>query len=260
MTSVYKMLPLHWLCRGRYQPRADFSPTALNELTDSIRNQGIIEPIIVREVSCENYEIIAGERRWRAAQQIPLSVVPCLIGRYTDKQAATLSLIENIQRANLNLIEEAQGYHRLCTEFNFQQQEIARLVSKSRSHVANILRLLTLANSVQELVRAGTLSLGHARALITLPHNLQQHFSQQAIRRNWSVRRLETTLKQFKNAPVMPSQASNDTQRLQTQLANQVGAPVEIVNTDKEGGWLQIQFFNNDTLTGLLERLGLHYD
>jgi ParB family chromosome partitioning protein len=235
----------------------------LQELAQSIASQGLIEPLVVRKIAKQSYEIIAGERRWRAAKIAGLQEVPCLIGEYTDKQACALTLIENIQRQDLNLIEEASGYRRLIDEFHYHQDEIAVLVGKSRSHIANILRLLTLSEAVKTLIRDKILSLGHVRVLVGLNSEQQEWFANQAIEEQWSVRQLEQAVKVYKSKDVeIPKNAKKDRdiERLQGILSEQVGAPVHIVNDNEEGGWLKVKFFNNETLAGLLERLGLKYD
>lgn len=262
--NSYQLLLVQNLQRGRYQPRIDFAEESLQELAQSIRTQGLIEPVIVREVACERYEIIAGERRWRAAMLAGLLHIPCLIGRYTDQQAATLTLVENIQRQELNLIEEASGYRRLIDEFNLQQDEIAALVSKSRSHIANLLRLLSLASEVQSFLRAGQLSLGHARLLVSLTTNSQIQLAKDTLDQHWSVRQLEEKVRLLKNKATetlptsLPQQ--RDVARLESMLSEQIGSPVQISSEKGQGGWLQIKFFDNDTLAGLLERMGLRYD
>lgn len=195
MKRVFKLIPIEFLKPGRYQPRKYFEENALQELADSIASQGLIEPLVVRELSKDSFEIIAGERRWRAAMLARLPELPCLIGEYTDEQAAAVTLIENIQRENLNLIEEAEGYRRLLEEFRFQQDEIAVLVGKSRSHIANILRLLTLSPAIQERVKSGQLSMGHAKMLVGLTSEQQHFFVQQIIENEWSVRYLEKQVK-----------------------------------------------------------------
>ncbi|MFC3908946.1 ParB/RepB/Spo0J family partition protein [Legionella dresdenensis] len=261
MTVSYKLLPVASLQRGRYQPRINFDPKSLEELAHSIASQGLIEPLIVREIASGHYEIIAGERRWRAAKLAGLTEVPCLSGEYTDQQAAALTLVENIQRQELTLIEEANGYKRLRDEFHFQQDEIAALVSKSRSHVANILRLLTLCSAVQTLIAEGKLSLGHARALVGLSVNQQIMLAEQVIEQDWSVRYLEEKVRNLKAMPVSQESVSDrDIKRLEQILAEQIGAPVQIASEKGSSGWLQIKFFDNDTLAGLLERMGLRYD
>lgn len=263
MHTEFNYLPIKSLQGGQYQPRQDFDAVLLHELAQSIASQGLIEPLVVRAIAKERYEIIAGERRWRAAQLAGLTEIPCLIGKYTDKQACALTLIENIQRQDLNLIEEASGYRRLIDEFRYHQDEIAVLVGKSRSHIANILRLLSLSELVKNLIRDKTLSMGHARVLVGLNPAQQEYLVQQAQEEQWSVRQLEQAVKNYKNKEVaLPKNAKKDrdVERLQTLLAEQVGAPVQIVSDSEQGGWLKVKFFDNDTLAGLLERLGLSYD
>lgn len=263
MHAEFHYLPIESLQAGQYQPRQDFNLAALQELAQSIESQGLIEPLIVRAIAKERYELIAGERRWRAAQLAGMKIVPCLIGTYTDKQACTLTLVENIQREDLNLIEEASAYRRLMDEFQYHQDEIATLVGKSRSHIANILRLLGLTEQVKEMLRNKILSLGHARVLVALPPNLQEYLANQTIEQQWSVRQLEHEVKEHKNNENKTPQNAKkdrDIERLQTLLAEQVGAPVQIVSDNEDGGWLKVKFFDNDTLAGLLERLGLRYD
>jgi ParB family transcriptional regulator, chromosome partitioning protein len=262
MSPLYRLLSVDCLQRGRYQPRIVFEQKALEELAGSILKQGLIEPLIVREIALGRYEIIAGERRWRAAKIAGLDEVPCLIGTYSDEQAAALTLVENIQRQALNLIEEAQGYRRLCDEFHFQQDDIAVLVSKSRSHVANLLRLLTLCSEVQQKIIEGQVTLGHARLLVGMAPAMQVSFVRQVIENDWSVRLLEEKVKALKKETKCEKDTSNDRdiERLQINLAEQIGAPVQIITEKGQGGWLQVKFFDNDTLAGLLERMGLSYD
>ncbi|KTD63635.1 partition protein ParB [Legionella santicrucis] len=263
MHVEFHHLPIESIQAGQYQAREDFNTTALQELAQSIASQGLIEPLIVRTIAKHRYEIIAGERRWRAAKIAGLPTVPCLIGNYTDKQACALTLIENIQRENLNLIEEASAYRRLIDEFNYQQDEIATLVGKSRSHIANILRLLSLSEPIKNLIRDKALSLGHARMLVGLDVAQQEYLAVQTINEQWSVRQLENAVKiQKSNERSSPKNAKKDrdVERLQSVLAEQVGAPVQITNDNDNGGWLKVKFYDNDTLAGLLERLGLRYD
>jgi ParB family chromosome partitioning protein len=196
--SVLKHLPLEKLHRGRYQPRVHFDETALQELADSIKTQGMIEPIIARKTADHYYEIIAGERRVRAAKLAGLTEAPCLIGDYTDEQAATMTVVENVQRESLNLIEEASAYKRLIDEFNCPQETIAGLIGKSRSHIANLLRLLTLTPEVQTSLQKGLLSLGHARMLVGLPPSQQVAFMETIEKKQWSVRTLEAQIREIK--------------------------------------------------------------
>jgi ParB family transcriptional regulator, chromosome partitioning protein len=263
MQTELQHLPIDNIQAGQYQPRQHFNALALSELAQSITSQGLIEPLIVRPIAKELYEIIAGERRWRAARLAGMNTVPCLVGQYTDKQACTLTLVENIQREDLNLIEEGSAYRRLIDEFHYLQNEVATLVGKSRSHIANILRLQSLTEAVKELIRNKTLSLGHARMLVGLNPIEQEHLAIQAATEQWSVRQLEHFVTDQKNKAFSPpknAKKDRDIERLQTVLAEQVGAPVEIVNDPDAGGWLKVKFFDNDTLAGLLDRLGLRYD
>lgn len=263
MHTEFHHLAIDSIQAGQYQPRQDFNAAALQELAQSIASQGLIEPLIVRSIAKNRYEIIAGERRWRAAQLAGMQTIPCLIGQYTDKQACALTLVENIQREDLNLIEEASAYRRLIDEFHYHQDEIATLVGKSRSHIANILRLLSLSEHVKEQLRNKILSLGHARVLVGLNPVQQEYLANQTVKEQWSVRQLEQAVKEQKRQIIEPAKNARqdrDIARLQTILAEQVGAPVEIINDQDSGGWLKVKFFNNDTLAGLLERLGLRYD
>lgn len=256
----FKSIPIDCLQRGQYQPRIYFDEDALKELSQSILAQGLIEPLIVRKQTDSTYEIIAGERRWRASMMAGLSEVPCLISDYTDEQAAAVTLIENIQRQDLSLLEEAHGYQRLLSEFHFNQGEIAALVGKSRSHIANLIRLLTLCSSVQDDIHRGQLSLGHARMLVGLEDALQKQLAQRVIEHHWSVRRLEEEVRTAKCVAPVVMPPDRDIARLETQLAEQIGAPVQLLQDSGQGGWLKIKFYNNDTLAGLLDRMNLSYD
>lgn len=256
----FKTLPIEQLKPGIYQPRKHFAKKALQELANSIATQGLIEPLIVRLIKQDHYEIIAGERRWRAAMLAGLSEVPCLIGHYTNQQTAAITLVENIQRQDLNLLEEAQGYQKLCNEFHFSQNEIATLIGKSRSHVTNSLRLLTLCNVVQEKLQNGQLTSGHARSLVGLSPKQQVIFAQKVHQNNWSVRQLEKEIQNIKHQINQKPIQNQDTLNLQTQLAEYLGAPIEIITQPNQGGWLKIKYFNHETLAGLLERIGFSYD
>lgn len=261
MNHELKFLPIEYLQRGQYQPRETFKKEALEELAQSIRTQGLIEPLVVRRLKGNQYEIIAGERRWRAAMLAGLDSVPCVIGELSNEQAAAVTLIENIQRENLNLLEEAQGYQCLLHEFHFHQDDIARLVGKSRSHIANILRLLNLCEPARARVRTGELTLGHARMLVGLSEAQQTLLAAKVCTHNWSVRKLESEVRLSKRTTHHQDAPGPDKAilRLQTQLAEQLGTPVQITTHPEQGGWLNIKFYDNDTLSGLLERLGLSY-
>lgn len=260
MTTL-KIIPIEWLIPGKYQPRKNFKKELLQELSISIKTQGVIEPLIVREIEQNKYEIIAGERRWRAASLAGLNEVPCLIKDISAAQGAAMSLIENIQRENLNIIEEARGYHRLSEEFHFKQHEIADLIGKSRSHVANLLRLLTLHTAVQEKIGEGVLSFAQARLLVGLSEANQLELTTLVQAKGLSVRVLEKKIKEIKEKKDHSNNGLNpNLDRLVSNLSDQLGAPVRISTNESQGGWLEVKFFDNETLAGLLERLGLRYD
>ncbi len=262
MQSIFKSLAIEQLRRGQFQPRQQFDEAGLKELASSIQTQGLIEPLIVRQLSEGQYEIIAGERRWRAAMLAGLKTVSCIIRNYTDQQAAAVTLIENIQRADLNLIEEALGYQRLTQEFHFSQAEVAILIGKSRSHIANILRLLSLCDDIQSLIRDQQLSLGHARVLVGLHPDKQRALANQTIQQHWSVRRLEQAVRNRKQNHLFSPSIPHDCDRiyLENALAEYIGAPVEITSFPDQTGVVKIKFYNHDTLTGLLERMGMFYE
>jgi ParB family transcriptional regulator, chromosome partitioning protein len=246
-------LGIDQLRRGRYQPRAQFDETALNELAESIRSSGLIQPIVVRPCS-DYYEIIAGERRWRAAQIAGLDSVVCLINDYTDEQAAAVTTIENVQRKDLNPIEEAKALRRLVDEFDYQHDEIAAVVGKSRSHVTNSLRLLRLDPQIQNWLIEGKLSEGHGKILAGFGVIQQIELAKLCISQSWSVRQLELKSKNHHD-PVIKNRSA-DTHRLERILSDQLGARVTI-DSHEQGGWLKIHFFDNDILQGLLQKMGI---
>ncbi|MCC5792605.1 MAG: ParB/RepB/Spo0J family partition protein [Legionellaceae bacterium] len=261
MAMQLKNLLLTQLRRGRFQPRRHFDEPALQELAQSILHQGVIEPLIVRAlVGQEDFEIIAGERRWRAAMLAGLQRVPCVIRSYTDEQTAAVSLIENIQRAELNPVEEAYAYQRLQQEFGLAQETIAQQVGKSRSHISNVLRLLTLMPLVKEQLMQGALSFGHARTLVGLSPQEQWQLASQCLRHQWSVRKLEQQIRQRKSAAQNTESevgARADSRYLENRLAEYLGTPIVVDTDSKEGGWLKIRFYDHDTLNGLLAKMGL---
>ena len=200
MAERLERLPLGQLMRGKYQPRRDIQPEALEELADSIRAQGVMQPIVVRPVGKDRYEIIAGERRWRAAQLAELDVIPAVIRHVSDEVALALALIENIQRENLNAIEEAIALKRLGDEFELTQQQIADAVGKSRTQVANLLRLLALDPEVQTLLERGDLDMGHARALLSLTSAQQRQVAHEVVNKDLTVRDTEALVKKVPNS------------------------------------------------------------
>lgn len=252
------MIPIEKLNRGEYQPRVFFDEVALNELAQSIKEQGLIEPIVVRPDGSQ-YEIIAGERRWRAAQLVGLHEIPCLVKEYTDEQVMAVTLIENVQREDLNPIEEAQGYFRLSDEYFFSHDDIAKMVGKSRVHITNTLRLLSLDERVKKAICNKEITMGHGKMLVGLSTEQQHDLLKKMIKNEWSARKVEQAVRALKKVP-MSVRRDRDVERLETLIAEQCGTKAEIEQDQADGGWLKIKFFDNDTLAGLLERIGVKYD
>ncbi|UYV19092.1 ParB/RepB/Spo0J family partition protein [Halomonas qaidamensis] len=253
-------LPLGQLTRGKYQPRRDIQPEALEELADSIRAQGVMQPIVVRPVGENRYEIIAGERRWRAAQLAELDVIPAVIRDVSDEVALALALIENIQRENLNAIEEALALKRLGEEFELTQQQIADAVGKSRTQVANLLRLLALDPEVQTLLERGDLDMGHARALLSLNTTQQRQIAHEVVNNDLTVRDTEALVKkvQSNNTPAQVSPRTTktpDVSRLETHLGELLGAPVSIDHGQKGKGKVTIRYTSLEELDGILAHI-----
>ncbi len=253
-------LPVGSLQRGQYQPRVDMREDSLQELADSIRAQGLVQPIVVRPVAvapgvAARYEIIAGERRWRAAQLADLAQVPVFIRQVADRAAVAMSLIENIQRENLNPLEEARALQRLILEFDVTHEEAARAVGRSRAGVSNLLRLLDLPEAVRALVEGRQLDMGHARALLGLPEaGRQTSLAEQAVAGGWSVRETEARVRAA-TAPSLPRPPKPDDpniRRLETDLSERLGAKVEIRQEQKGWGKLVISYTSLDELEGIL--------
>lgn len=243
---------------GKYQPRTRMDPGSLEELAESIKSQGIMQPIIVRSVGGGRFEIIAGERRWRAAQLAGLSEVPTLVRDIPDDAALAMSLIENIQREDLNPLEEAAGVQRLIDEFGMTHEQAANAIGRSRSATTNLLRLLQLAEPVQEQLVTGDLDMGHARALLSLPKADQIAFANRVVAQGLTVRDTEKMVargglaEQGNKAKAEPSR---DLARLEEELSDVVGAPVSISANARGAGKLVIRFNNLDQLDGLIARL-----
>lgn len=250
-------LPLGQLTRGRYQPRRDIQPEALEELADSIRAQGVMQPIVVRPIGPDRYEIIAGERRWRASQLAELDVIPAVIREVTDEVALALALIENIQRENLNPVEEAMALKRLLEEFELTQQQVADAVGRSRAQVTNLLRLLSLDAEVLTLLERGDLDMGHARALLSLPAAKQRKAAHEVVNKDLTVRATEALVKQMTSPRTKADkpEPNRDVERLESRLADVLGAPVRIQHGKAGKGKVTIQYSSLDELDGILEHI-----
>ena len=251
-------LPLGQLSRGKYQPRREIQPEALEELTDSIRAQGVMQPIVVRPIGEDRYEIVAGERRWRAAQLAELDVIPAVVRDVSDQSALALALIENIQRENLNPVEEAMALKRLLDEFELTQQQVADAVGKSRTQVTNLLRLLALDPEVQTLLERGDLDMGHARALLVLTATKQRKAAHEVVNKDLTVRQTEALVKQLqegKPAASKEAQPPADVVRLENQLGELLGAPVRIQHGRSGKGRVTIRYASLDELDGILAHI-----
>ena len=247
---------------GRYQPRRVMGEEELHELAESIRAQGLIQPVIVRELGLSDYELIAGERRWRACQLAGLTEIPAVIKAVNDEAALAMGIIENIQRADLNPVEEAQGYKRLVDEFGLTHENLAQAVGKSRSAISNSLRLLSLPEQIQQHINQGLLEMGHARALITLPVLAQLQLAEAAIREAWSVREMERQAQAWQqNAPLSAQKASRtvdaDVLRLQDAIADKLGLAVKIQANQQQKGKLVLHFNNAEEFQQMLNALNL---
>jgi ParB family transcriptional regulator, chromosome partitioning protein len=261
-------LPLNLLQAGKYQPRQKMDDTPLRELADSIRERGVIQPLLVRGLGTGRYEIIAGERRFRAASIAGLKEIPVRIVDVDDQSAAAMALIENMQREDLNPLEESRGLARLIEEFGFTHEQAAKAVGKSRSAISNLLRLSQLAKAVQAMLMAGELDMGHARALLSLPGSSQVALAQKIVAQGLSVREAErmavsATLvsgdlskKKLSKGAVKAHQQDQDLKRLAQNMADIVGLEVEFKNKGK-GGELRFYFSQFDELDSLIKKLGL---
>lgn len=255
--SELQKLPIEFLHSGKYQPRKDMSEEALEELASSIRSQGIIQPIVVRPIAENSFEIIAGERRWRAAQIAKLESVPCIVKDVPDEAAVAIALIENIQREDLNAMEEAIALNRLLNEFELTHQQVADAVGKSRTTVTNLLRLNNLNNDVKILLEHGDIEMGHARCLLALEGEPQSDAARLAVAKALTVRETEKLVRSILE-PVAAKEAPEkdpDVKRLEQKLADNLGAKVEINYNAKGKGKLVISYTNLDELDGILNRI-----
>lgn len=246
------------LAPGQYQPRQHMDPVALNELADSIRAQGILQPLIVRARSDHHYEIIAGERRWRAAQMARLDKVPAIIREISDQTAIAFGLIENIQRRDLNALEEAQALQRLLQEFHLTHEAVAQAVGKSRASISNLLRLLQLNPDVRNLLAEGRLDMGHARALLSLEGMAQSECAAEVIANSLSVRQTETLVQQRKNGVFTMKKSPAEyiyAVESQRNLMEKLGAKVAIRHNAQGKGKIVIHYYNLDELSGILSHI-----
>ncbi|MGK0443169.1 MAG: ParB family chromosome partitioning protein [Bermanella sp.] len=259
--DVLKQVPVEYLQPGQYQPRKDMHPEGLEELAASIKAQGIMQPIVVRAISPTSanskYEIIAGERRWRAAQMAGLHEVPAIIRDVADEAAIAMALIENIQRENLNPMEEAVALHRLQVEFELTQQQVADAVGKSRVTVTNLLRLMNLNDDVRTLLEHGDIEMGHARALLGLQGEHQSEAARQVVAKAFTVRQTEALVRTWheqKSSTAKPKLDPN-IQRLEGSLGERLGAKVELKHNAKGQGKLVISYSSLDELDGILNHI-----
>jgi ParB family chromosome partitioning protein len=259
-TAAPQQLPIERLQPGRYQPRTKMEPEALAELADSIRAQGVIQPILVRPVGGERYEIIAGERRFRAAQMAGLTEVPVAVRDVPDEAALAMALIENIQREDLNPLEEAQGIQRLIREFQFTHEQAAAAIGRSRSATSNLLRLLNLAAPVQEMLMSGRLDMGHARALLAVDAATQVQLGHQIVLKGLSVREAEAVVARSQRATTpsggrATAPRSRDIERLEEELSDALATTVNLQVDARGKGRVVIRVAGLDQLDGIIARL-----
>ena len=255
-----RKLPVDVIQRGKYQPRRDMHPEALEELAESIKAQGVMQPIVVRPISADKYEIIAGERRWRATQLAGLDTIPAVIRYVPDEAAIAMALIENIQREDLNPMEEALALSRLQQEFDLTHQQIAEAVGKSRATVTNLLRLMSLREDVQRMLEHGDLEMGHAKTLLGLPAEHQSQAASNVVSKGLSVRQTEamvrTLLADMDSPKAKKSQQIDpDIKNLQQQLSEKVGVPITIQHSAKGSGKLVLKYNNLNELDGILSHI-----
>ncbi|XKH02563.1 ParB/RepB/Spo0J family partition protein [Marinobacter nauticus] len=253
-------IPIDLIQRGRYQPRRDMDPAALQELADSIRQQGVMQPVVVRAVAEGRYELIAGERRWRATQLAELDSIPAIIRDVPDEAVIAMALIENIQRENLNPIEEAFALQRLQDEFGLTQNQVAEAVGKSRTTITNLLRLIGLTEDVRTMLEHGDLEMGHGRAMLTLPPEQQMQVAKQVVAKSLSVRQTEALVRRFQNQPSDAEKTEKpaldpNIRALQDDLSDRLGARVSIAHGKRGKGKLVIEYSSLDELDGILDHI-----
>jgi ParB family transcriptional regulator, chromosome partitioning protein len=259
--AIYKHIPIEYLKQGKYQPRLDFNKDDLQTLADSINNIGILEPILVRPIAAPFFEIIAGERRWRAAQLVQLSEVPCLVRNYDDEAAARIALIENTHREDLNPIAISQAIQRIIDDFDYSHEEMAAALGRPRTVISNLLRLLRLDDRVQELLKNGNLTEAHGKILAALPVNVQYQLAIEAYKKNWSTRNLEKVVKNFmigKSLKIIKK--DYQLTKIENQLSDKIGHPVALKFKQNKSGSISITFHNLDSLDSILTKLGYEED
>jgi len=255
-----RQLPIDQLSRGKYQPRRDFDPKTLQELAESIKSAGLIQPIVVCRKSDNSYQIIAGERRWRAAQLADLDSVLCLVNQYSDEQAAAVTTIENINRVDLNPIEEAHAYQRLVADFGYLHEEIAAVVGKSRAKITNTLRLLKLDPRIQQFLIDKKLSEGHGKILASLSHSIQYQLAKKSMSQGWNVRKMEQQAKKMQvEKTCCDSESDPNIKSLENALTQHIGCKVKI-DFEETKGQLKIDFHNLDILEGVFKKMGFEFE
>jgi ParB family chromosome partitioning protein len=258
-----KTIPIDLLVRGKYQPRKQFDSDELQELADSIKStNGLLQPIVVRPLKNNHYEIVAGERRWRALQLAGFSEAECLVDELNDEESLQAAIIENIIRAELNPIEEAEAYQRLIDEFDYVHEEIACSLGKSRASITNALRLLKLHPDVQHLLIDKQLSEGHGKILAGLPWNEQFIFAKKTLEKQWNVRKLEAEIKKFhqREEKIQHPYTDANVAHLESHLSEHLGNRVSIQYEQKGGGYLTIRFNNVDELEGHFDKMGFELE
>ena len=257
-----QQISIDLLTRGKYQPRQEFDEEKLRELAASIiQTEGLLQPIVVRPLANHRYEIVAGERRWRAAQLARLDTISCLVFNYSDEQALQASIVENVSRADLNPIEEAQAYQRLIDEFHYLHEEVACSVGKSRAAITNSLRLLKLDKTIQKFLITKQISEGHGKILAGLAPMQQIELANRCIEKNWNVRKLELEAKklQYTHTDNSPFSDTN-TKHLELALSEHIGNRVQIDYEERGGGFMRIRFSNIDELEGHFQKIGFKYE
>lgn len=254
-----RMLPIQYIQPGKYQPRRHWNDEALDELAASIKAQGLIQPVVVRELGKNSYELIAGERRWRAAQRAQLSELPALVKDVPEVAVPAMALIENIQRQDLTPLEEADALKRLIDDFDLTHQQAAEAVGRSRAAVSNLLRLTELPNSIKRLLDEGKLEMGHARCLLTLPQHDAEGLALEAARHGWSVRELEEAARRAQTAPKGKAKSAiardPNVDALERELAERFATRVEVTSGRGGRGKLVIHYHSNDELEGILGKI-----